>query len=206
MSRLIWCCLFVFCNSAISQAQSLDWLSDEEKAELYPKQALETIDSAEAEVIFWVNAVRKYPKEYYERFVKPHFDTTDIASFYTNSLSKTLSKSEALPLLEHHPLLSEKASEHAEYMGKRGKYGHDGYTKRSNEILEYFAGTAENCNYAEPTPFRMVLSLLVDENVRNLGHRNTLLSQEYLYMGVAIYEHKEAEIQCVQEFGGEILE
>ena len=204
MNRVL--AVFLCCIPFITWAQDIDWLTAEEYEKLYPTRATETIDSSEAEVIFWVNVVRQYPNKYYEEYLKPHFDTTDIPLFYTSSLIKTLREAQTLHVLEHHPLLSEKAAEHAEYMGRRGKYGHDNYVKRSTELLEVFAGTAENCNYAEPTPFRMVMSLLIDENVRNLGHRNTLLSKDYYFIGVAISDHKEAKFQCVQEFGGEILE
>lgn len=66
--------------------------------------------------------------------------------------------------------------------GKRGLKGHD----RIHCSKDYHA---ESCDYGNKNGFDVVLSLLVDKFVPDLGHRKTLLGG-YRKMGVAIRPHK----------------
>lgn len=69
----------------------------------------------------------------------------------------------------------------AEEAGKRGLKGHD----RINCTPDYHA---ESCDYGNKNGFDVVLNLLVDKFVTNLGHRKMLLGN-YSKMGVAIRPH-----------------
>jgi len=69
----------------------------------------------------------------------------------------------------------------AEEAGKKGLKGHD----RINCTPDYHA---ESCDYGNKNGFDVVLNLLVDKYVTNLGHRKMLLGN-YSKMGVAIRPH-----------------
>jgi len=66
--------------------------------------------------------------------------------------------------------------------GRKGLKGHD----RVNCKPDYHA---ESCDYGNKNGFDVVLNLLVDKFVTNLGHRKMLLGN-YSKMGVAIRPHK----------------
>jgi uncharacterized protein YkwD len=58
----------------------------------------------------------------------------------------------------------------------------------------------ENCSYGEDTPIGVVIQLLVDEGVRDLGHRKNILSYEFKRIGIGYAKHTRYGINCVQEF------
>ena len=69
----------------------------------------------------------------------------------------------------------------AEEAGKKGLKGHDRITCKA----DYHA---ESCDYGNKNGFDVVLNLLIDKYVTNLGHRKMLLGN-YSKMGVAIRPH-----------------
>ncbi len=89
-------------------------------------------------------------------------------------------------------------------MGKTGKIGHkstDG-TKTFVRIKRYAKGgyMGENCAYGPSDPLAIVMQLLVDDGVPSLGHRKTILSSNYKFVGIAIEPHKKYGHNCVQDF------
>jgi uncharacterized protein YkwD len=61
---------------------------------------------------------------------------------------------------------------------------------------------AENCDYGNNKAFDIVMSLLIDEDVPSLGHRENILDPEYKYVGTSIQPHKRYDWNCVIDFGG----
>jgi len=117
---------------------------------------------------------------------------------YIKSLYKDLKKVHNLPMLVPRKDLYNVARDHATKSGKKGYKGHKGFKNRYTPVLKSYM---ENIYYGLYTPDEIVLQLLIDEGVKDLGHRANLLSPKYNSIGVSIKPHKTYEYNCVQSFG-----
>jgi uncharacterized protein YkwD len=84
---------------------------------------------------------------------------------------------------------------HAYESGKTGYVGHD---RKKNSCVQDFYG--ECCYYGMDDPFVIVISLLIDENVRSLGHRKIMLSKDYTLIGVSLQPHTAYGTNTVLDF------
>lgn len=140
-------------------------------------------------------------------FVKNILNEVDRAPYTDEnfkSLISDLNNSKDLEPLNPGKGLSEAATLHAKDMGKTGGVGHvssDG-TKTFERVKKYAKGgyMGENCSYGPSDPLSIVLQLLVDDGVPSLGHRKSILSKNYSFVGVAIEPHKTYGHNCVQDF------
>lgn len=155
----------------------------------------------EKQVILYTNLLRLDPLLFRNTFVKHYIDSTGSKSKYVKSLLKTLETQAALPLLQPSPQLYKIAKEHATAFGKQGKTGHGNLKQRFEEYMKNCKCTiAENCYYGDISPLNIVIGLLIDENVSNLGHRKNLLNPLYKNTGVSISPHKTYKKNCVADY------
>ncbi len=166
--------LFIVCSSF----QAADWSA--------PKyQAARTADKSEwqtqeeKDVFFYVNLARMFPKEFAEKYVKEHIQT----SAYHRSLYQTLYKTPAMKPFQPSKELYTFAECFAKEAGKKGYVGH----KRTKCADGSFA---ECCSYGADDPLDVVMNLLVDDKTPSLGHRKILLDAGYTKMGVSTQPHK----------------
>jgi uncharacterized protein YkwD len=61
----------------------------------------------------------------------------------------------------------------------------------------------ENIHYGDTDPRWIVISLLIDDGVRNRGHRKTLLDKNFNLTGIAIGSHKVYNGMCVMNYATE---
>ena len=120
---------------------------------------------------------------------------------YTRSLYRDLQKVKNLPLLLPEKDLYRIARDHAIMSGKKGYQGHKGFKRRYDPALTKYMEVGENIYYGRYTPEEIVLQLLIDEGIRDLGHRMNLLNPRFNSIGVAIKPHKNFEYNCVMSFG-----
>lgn len=137
-------------------------------------------------------------------FIKNIVDNQEDKSSNLKSLKVDLRKSKNLAPLKPAKGLSDAASYHAKDMGEHGTTGHqssDG-TTTFTRIKKFAKGgfLAENCSYGPSDPLAIVLQLLIDEGVSTLGHRKTILSENYSFVGVSIQPHSAFHYNCVQDF------
>ena len=100
--------------------------------------------------------------------------------------------------LVFHSALEKSAKELAIFQEKTGYMGHSVVKgKRTHDrILSYnkeFNSTAECIaygNYQNYDLVRVVISLLIDDNIMDRGHRDIMLSPNYQFMGAALKVHK----------------
>ena len=59
----------------------------------------------------------------------------------------------------------------------------------------------ENCSYGYDQAIDIVLTLMIDEGIKDVGHRKNILSEDFNSVGVAIRPHKNYRINCVIDFG-----
>ena len=50
-------------------------------------------------------------------------------------------------------------------------------------------------------PLSIVITLLIDDGIKGLGHRKNILNESYNSVGVAIRPHKSYRVNCVIDFG-----
>ncbi len=163
----------------------------------------DSITSVEKEVITISNLFRLYPERIAEKYLQPYYDSAknEITS-YTKSLIKDLKKAKPISALTYSPFYYKAAQQHALSMGKSGKTGHDKMDKRMKGWQKINNIIGENCSYGEETAFGIVMQLMIDEGVSNLGHRKNILNPSFQLVGVSIAPHKKYKTNCVMDFGG----
>ncbi|OFY83889.1 MAG: hypothetical protein A3F72_07780 [Bacteroidetes bacterium RIFCSPLOWO2_12_FULL_35_15] len=164
------------------------------------------LTTQEKKVIQYCNLVRLNPKLFLETFVKEYLDSTKENNNYTGSLIKTLRFAKSTGLLYPSEKLYALAKEHAIDFGKKGKTGHADFDKRFMKFTkECDCAIGENCDYGSNNALDIVMSLLIDADVPDLGHRENILDPEYKNIGVSIQEHKKYDWTCVMDFSGATL-
>ena len=111
-----------------------------------------------------------------------------------------------------HPLsfsigMTKGARDHLNDQSNNGGIGHRGSDgsspgERVNRFGHWGITVAENISYGYKAPRDIVISLLVDDGVKNRGHRKTILSDEYSVTGVAFGSHPQYQTMCVITYAG----
>ena len=148
---------------------------------------------AEKEVIYVLNLVRMDPA-LFANTVLPKYPVTH--SPYYESLLVKLRTIKPLGALASDSLCFVGAKCHAVNSGIEGYVGHERGTQECRDKW-YFNG--ECCDYGHDKALDIVLSLLIDDGVPSLGHRNICLSK-YVKLGVSIQPHKLYRYNAVLDF------
>lgn len=138
--------------------------------------------------IYVLNLARTNPKLFCETVVKPYCEEAGIdmnSEHYYKSLVREMNKMAALSILQPDSACWASAACHAEAAGKSGYTGHERKSSKCQRLKRY---NGECCSYGTNGAVGVVVTLLVDEGVENLGHREILLT-EYRKIGVATRPH-----------------
>jgi len=167
-------------------AKDFEYYSDEEK-----------------KVIFFMNLVRLDAMLFSETILPAYVEDNDVENnSYLKSLYKDLRKTDKLKALLPEEDLTSVAQGHATKSGKTGHVGHKDFSKRFEPYMgNPYSNVGENCSYGYAEAIDIVLSLLIDDGVKNLGHRVNILKPVFNSVGVAIREHKGYRYNCVIDFG-----
>ena len=164
---------------------------------------LEYLTGEEKKVILFMNLARLDGKLFGETFLTEYIESTNTEkTSYVRSLHRDLRRLDPL-----HPLIPEKdltaiAQGHATRSGKTGHMGHKDFRKRFKPVMgNPYNHVGENCSYGFDRAIDIVITLLIDEGVKNLGHRENILSEDFNSVGVAIRPHKRLRHNCVIDFG-----
>jgi uncharacterized protein YkwD len=164
----------------------------------------------EKEVLKVMNYARLNGKLFAETYVKKYAELKGKENLkQVKSLIVDLNKTKVLEVYKPNAGLVKAAKSHADYMGKKGEIGHFGKggkdpAQRIEEHVNWDIWVAENIQYGVFDPAEIVIALLIDEKVPNLGHRKNILEQRGRYVGIAIAPHKTYTTNCVMEFTGGI--
>ena len=181
---------------------------------LWDKENLEIINSIntntqltkeEKSVVILLNYVRINPKLFAETFLKEYIDSilgpSKSQNSFVKSLIKELNSMKKISPIEINQNLINMAIDHATNSGKKGVVGHTNFSQRfkkfNKEMVESYG---ENCDYGNEKGVDAFMSLLIDENVSNLGHRKNILNPEFVYVGVGFAPHKKYGSNMVMEF------
>lgn len=183
--------LHFFPESIIQKAKSI------KKSLAYTEQ--------EQEVIVLTNLVRMDPKNFI-LFLDNYIQQTGFCNSnnpYLISLKNTLNKQKANPnALITVMTLKKTALSHAIYAKNTGEIGHQFIENRYNIAQEELDHNtfSENCSYQYSTVIGAFLGLLIDDGIRGLGHRKTILDSRYTHIGVGIAQYQDGSFILVQNF------
>ena len=195
INRVVWRISVVcvaLCSAMITYAQSG---TAEELQAANTAGTCSYLSQVEKDVILYNNLARMYPAKFASIELRGQRE-----SGYLTSLRNELNSMSAL-----HPLTVHRASVNdarcwAVESGKRGITGHNRVGCDRHE-----AGHAwgENCSYGKNTGRDIILQLLIDEGISNLGHRRNCLSRTFRSVGVGYATHTAYRFCCVMDFTDE---
>ena len=208
--RLIWVSLFLIPFVGIGQALFLPDLSAfSEETVTKASSCLENsfMTGEEQKVVFYMNLVRLEPQTFSKYIVKPYIAFYELNSnHYVKTLYSDLKKASPTVAFAMKQDLFDVAKKHLDDIGKNGIGGHTGskrntFEKRVAHLLNTYNGVSENIGLGFETPLDNVMGLLIDDGIKNVGHRKAILSKDYNCVGVALGFHKEYDTGCVMDFG-----
>jgi uncharacterized protein YkwD len=163
------------------------------------------------EVLALLNEVRTQPQLFLDNRLTPYLEQNGLQeNAYAKSLVDDLKTRKPTDSLKLSPALNAVAKLHALDMGTKNKVGHnssDGTTfdKRLRLRAKAKGAVAENCDYGNANPLDIVMSLLIDDGIENLGHRKNILEPRLRFVGIAIEPHKKYGMNCVMDFAEKFL-
>jgi uncharacterized protein YkwD len=176
----------------------------------------------EKEIIYEINLFRSNPAQYAENYIAPlarNYQRNIL--YYPNDKPimthegvkalhecvRELKKATPKPILYPNEALTKAASDHSRDQSKTGKTGHTGSdgSNLKSRIERY--GTwkvriAENIAYGNTSARQVVIFLLIDDNVKNRGHRVNMLNPDFKLIGVSTASHPEYQTMFVMDFAG----
>lgn len=157
----------------------------------------------EKKVVLFMNLARSNGPLFAETFLDEYVKANHIEkNAYLNSLYKDLKKTKNLVLLIPEDDLTSIAQQYAKESGEAGWVGHKYFDRRFKPFMKNpYWSVAENCSYGYRNAIDIVISLLIDDGVKSLGHRINTLKPEFNSVGVAIRPHKNYTYNCVIDFG-----
>ena len=154
----------------------------------------------EKKVFLLLNLARINPQLFYKNILSSYqvpngySDDCLTNNRYIKSLKKELQSMSRLNPLYPDTILWEHAKCHAIKSGKRGIVGH----KRIGCSKPDFY--SECCSYGFEKAIDIVVQLLIDYQVKDLGHRKIMLSDKQQFLGVSIQPHKGYGSNAVLDF------
>lgn len=152
--------------------------------------------------IIWLHNLARFDGALFARtFLKEYIENNGVKySKDVKSLFKDLKKTYKLPLLKPKEHIYELAKGHAIWSGRKGVTGHQKFSERARKSGH--SRFSENAEYGDFIAMDIFMNLLIDENVKNNGHRNNILDLHAKVIGVSIQPHKKYKYNCVIDYGG----
>lgn len=157
--------------------------------------------------VYYLNLVRQNPKTFKETYLKAWVDSTKFPiNKYVISLNKELEELHNCKVVSYDKTLFKLANEHALDMGKNGRIGHvsskgKNYNQRINTYLKEYKILKEACQYGYEDGLSILIDLLIDDGIENLGHRKCLLDCNLNKVSISITPHKKYKVNAVVEMG-----
>jgi hypothetical protein len=164
------------------------------------------LNNDEKEVVLLMNLARHNGPVFWDSIALPYIKEQEIKeSSYTRSLKVDLSKAIELQPLYSNEQLYEVAKKHAVASGKQGSLGHDSsagtFKARMNPLKSNFRIVSENCDYGSYKAIDILMNLLIDEDIPDVGHRENILDGRMNCVGNSTQPHRNYKYTNVQVFG-----
>ncbi len=189
-----------------AQSNVWDRWDKEVVGELRAAAQTEYLNEEEVKVILFMNMARHDAPLFSETFLQSYIQDNQMErTRFVKSLIRDLNKTPQLHPLQPEKDLTAVAQGHAKKTGESGRVGHQNFNKRFEPLMgNPYNHVGENCSYGFETAIDIVMSLLIDEGVSDMGHRKNILSDQFNSVGVAIRPHKSYRVNCVIDFGRQI--
>jgi uncharacterized protein YkwD len=178
----------------------------------------------EKEIVFEINLFRSNPAKYANDYIAPlaKYYQKKILHYPNDESIKTREGVKALnecvrelqsatpqPIMYPNQALTKSANDHQKDQGKTGKTGHTGndnsdLKQRIERYAKWQVRIAENIAYGNSSARQVIIFLLIDDGVKNRGHRKNLLHPAYKTVGVSFGNHPVYGTMCVMDFAGGI--
>jgi len=196
--------LMILLSQALS-AQSDPWSGWDSGVIMSLKSAGDTEYNSDEEkkVILFMNMARYDGPLFANTFLESYIEEKKLDnSSYIRSLKRDLKKVSGLSPLVAEKDLTAIAQGHARKSGEKGTTGHSGFKERFEPLMGHpYNHVGESCSYGYEKAIDIVISLLIDDGIKGLGHRKNILSPDFNSIGVAIRPHKTFRVNCVMDFG-----
>lgn len=184
------------------------------------------LTTLEKEVIYEINLFRSNPAQYAEKYIAPLANNYDKKILHypgdkpiqtiegikaLNECVRVLKNATTIPVLYPDQKLSNAARDHQRDQQRSGRTGHKGsdqsnLKQRIERYGKWQFTIGENIAYGNTSARQVVVFLLIDDGVKNRGHRTTLLNPNYKLIGVACGKHPVYNTMCVLDFAGGMTE
>jgi uncharacterized protein YkwD len=159
------------------------------------------LSAQESDLVREVNRLRADPAKYADLL------KTRRASAAAKEAFETLKRTPPRPELERAEALEAAARDHVRDIGPKGLVQHQG--RDGSQPVDRIArhgikrtATAEVISFGPSQARDVVIDLVIDEGVKDRGHRKILLDPELRYAGAACGPHKVYRTMCVIDFAG----
>lgn len=160
------------------------------------------LSEEEKKVIFLTNMARTNGPLFAETYLTAFLELSGSKpNQYTKSLINDLQEVKDLPMLIPETDLYKAARGHALQSGRTGHTGHKGFKSRYKPLMQKYMAVGENCYYGSQSAMEIVIKLMIDEGIKDLGHRKNMFDRGYNSIGVSIKPHKVYQYNCVMSFG-----
>ncbi len=171
-----------------------DW-TDEQLDKAATAADISILSEDEQTAIMYINLARMYPKDFARIELDNLSDIVIKKPEYLNSLKTTLNDMVPMGALYFDNSVYEYARCFAKESGSRGTVGHT--RKRCPKDIY-----AECCSYGVKAGWDIALQWLIDDGVKNLGHRKNCLEKGFTKIGLSIQPHKKYDVCAVADFSG----
>lgn len=188
--------------------EELDFLTDVEKEVILELNKARTNPAAYAKVI------EDYKRHYVGREIQfagriPYYTQEGVSA--VDEAIRFLKTAEAVPPLRVSRGLSYAAQAHVKDQGPTGLTGHSGSDKstpreRIERFGEWGVTMGENISYGFWEAKEIVMQLIIDDGVKNRGHRKNIYNGGYRVAGVGFGPHHSFSRMCVIDFAGTYTE
>jgi uncharacterized protein YkwD len=176
----------------------------------------------EKEIVLEINRFRANPAAYAKKYIAPlakHYQRkvlyypndqpilTKEGVRALNECVRVLKKATPQSIIFPDKKLTKAANDHQKDQEKTGKTGHTGsdhsnLKKRIERYGKWQVRIGENIAYGNSSARQVVIFLLIDDGVKNRGHRNSLLHPAFNAVGVSFGHHPVYSTMCVMDFAG----
>jgi uncharacterized protein YkwD len=188
------------------------------------------LSSLEKEVILHLNMARTNPPKYAKDFIAPRtryykgklyrepWESSDFAGYVrqegveaVRECVRAMEETSPISLLRPSKGLTLAAGDHAVDQSRTGNTGHFGSDKstpssRMDRYGEWQIILGENVSYGPFSGREIVVGLLVDDGIPDIGHRANILNSRFRVVGVSIKKHPVYRYVCVIDFAGTYIE
>lgn len=186
-----------------AQASVWDRWEQDVVRDLYTSRGIPYLNEEEQKVILFMNMARYDGPLFADTFLEAYVEENNIENTrYLRSLVQDLKSVSGLTALVPEEDLTVVAQGHATRSGETGHVGHKDMNKRFEPLRgNPYLAWGENCSYGFDQAISIVVTLLIDEGIEDVGHRRNILNADYNSVGVAIRPHKTYQVNCVIDFG-----